>query len=213
MIARVNALTKEITFTSGLYPNASGDDSVQKLEFIMDRYTANGIDLGSSDIYIYYTNGRGNTYSHPILTKSKTDDGLYIDFVWNFAREVSEYMGATRFSICAKIVDGETITNEWNSEIATLPMIKSIGHRDVSGPDSTSYDEFETLYRDMQALSDEYTSETVYTAEAYAKGTMNGVEVEPGDIGYEDNAKYYMEQTRLIAPTEIPNSDIDTIMS
>ena len=212
MIARVNTLTKEITFTSGTYPNAVGDDTVQKLDFIMDRYTGSGVDLGSSDIYIYYTNGRGNTYSHPILNKTITSDGLYIAFAWNFAREVSEYMGATRFSICAKTVDGETITNEWNSEIATLPMIKSIGHRDVGGPDSSTYEEFEALFRDMQDLYNEYSSEVVYAAEAYAKGTMNGVEVEPGDIGYEDNAKYYMEQTLLIVPTEITNSEIDGII-
>lgn len=208
MIARVNTLTKEITFTSGTYPNAVGDDTVQKLDFIMDRYTGSGVDLGSSDIYIYYTNGRGNTYSHPILNKTVMSDGISISFAWNFAREVSEYMGATRFSICAKTVDGETITNEWNSEIATLPIIKSIGHRDVGGPDSSTYEEFEEFCRSIHssviALSHE--------VEAYTKGTVDGIAVEPGEIGYLDNCKYYMERTILMAPTEITNSEIDGIV-
>ena len=91
MIARVDTLTKEITFTAGGYPNATGDDSVQRLNFVMDRYTGNGTDLGGSDIYVYYTNGRGVTYSHPFPNRTLSSDGLYVNFTWDFAREVAEY--------------------------------------------------------------------------------------------------------------------------
>ena len=217
MIAKVNALTKEITFTSGPYPSATGDDTVQRLNFVMDRYSGNGTDLGSGDIYIYYTNGRGVTYAHPVTKFTKSSDGLYINFTWDFAREVAEYHSPTKFSVCSKIIDGDVITNEWNSEIATLPIIKSIGHREASASPGT-YEAFEALFHQMEnvAASVEDTSNVAkgYSelAEAWARGTMSGTDVGPEDFGYEDNAKYYLEQTKLIAPESIPNSDIDEIV-
>lgn len=212
MIAKVNTLTKEITFTSGKYPSATGDDTVQRLNFEMDRYTGNGTDLGNSDIYIYYTNGRGVTYSHPFPNYTLSDDGLYIKFTWDFAREVAEYASPTRFSVCAKIIDGDVITNEWNSEIVALPVIKSIGHREIGGPDSSSYDEFEELFHNMNEISRELigqSKEYANVSEAYAKGTMNGIAVQSGEPGYCDNAKYYAEKAVFEA---ITNADINLIV-
>lgn len=218
MIAKVNTLTKEITFASGPYPIATGDDTVQRLNFVMDRYSGNGTDLGNSDIYIYYTNGRGVTYSHPILDRALSEDGLFINFTWDFAREVAEYSILTRFSVCSKIIDGQTITNEWNSEIATLPVIRSIGHREVSGPDSSTYDEFEEIVHEVRELLtniesiQNQTKEYSEIAEAWARGTKDGNPVEEGDLGYEDNGLYYLLMNREFKPESIPNSDIDEIV-
>lgn len=218
MIAKVNGLTKEITFASGPYPSATGDDTVQRLNFVMDRYSGNGTDLGSGDIYIYYTNGRGVTYSHPILNHTLSEDGLFINFTWDFAREVTEYSIPARFSVCSKIIDGQTITNEWNSEIATLPVIRSIGHREVSGPDSSTYDEFEEIVHEVKELLtniesiQNQTKEYSEIAEALARGTVDGKEVGPEDIGYEDNGAYYLEKTKSFAPDVMSNSDIDNAM-
>lgn len=218
MIAKVNTLTKEITFASGPYPSATGDDTVQRLNFVMDRYSGNGTDLGNSDIYIYYTNGRGVTYSHPILDHTLSEDGLFINFTWDFAREVTEYSIPARFSVCSKIIDGQTITNEWNSEIATLPVIRSIGHREVVGPDSSTYDEFEEVVHQVQELLtniesiQNQTKEYSEMAEAWARGTRDGEPVEEGDYGYNDNGAYYLELNRTFAPESISNSDIDEIV-
>lgn len=232
MIARVNSLTKEITFTSGPYPSATGDDTVQRLNFVMDRYSGNGTDLSSGDIYIYYTNGRGVTYSHPIMHPSLSDDGLFINFTWDFAREVAEYSIPARFSVCSKVIDGQVITNEWNSEIATLPIIRSIGHREVVGPDSSTYDEFEEVVHEVRELErnieniQNQTKQYSEIAEAWARGTIDGEPVEEGDYGYNDNGAYYLEQNRLVLeeailfleearsylPESIPNSDIDAIV-
>lgn len=218
MIAKVNTLTKEITFTSGEYPSATGDDTVQRLNFEMDRYTGNGTDLYGSDIYVYYTNGRGVTYSHPFPNYSLSSDGLFIKFTWDFAREVAEYNVPAKFSVCAKIINGQIITNEWNSEIATLPVIKSIGHREVVGPDSSTYDKFEEIVHEVKELLtniesiQNQTKEYSEIAEALARGTKDGTEVGPEDIGYEDNGAYYLEQTKLFAPGVMSNSDIDNAM-
>lgn len=218
MIAKVNTLTKEITFTSGEYPSATGDDTVQRLNFEMDRYTGNGTDLYGSDIYVYYTNGRGVTYSHPFPNYSLSSDGLFIKFTWDFAREVAEYNVPAKFSVCAKIINGQIITNEWNSEIATLPVIKSIGHREVVGPDSSSYEEFEALlheFRDLEKSIEDIqnqTKEYSQIAEAWARGTKDGNPVEEGDLGYEDNGLYYLLLNREFKPESIPNSDIDEIV-
>lgn len=159
MIAKVNTLTKEITFTAGKYPNASGDDLVQKLDFVLDRYTGNGVDLGESDIYVYYTNGRGDTYSHPIPKHTNSEDGLYVLFTWNFAREVSDGGGNTKFSVSAKNIEDDKIVNEWNSEVATLPVIRSIGSRDVKDVDSTAYEEFEA---NLEALDEKVEDKISY---------------------------------------------------
>jgi len=158
MIAKVNTLTKEITFTAGKYPNASGDDLVQKLDFVLDRYTGNGVDLGESDIYVYYTNGRGDTYSHPIPTHTNSEDGLYVLFTWNFAREVSDGVGNTKFSVSAKSIEDGKIVNEWNSEVATLPVIRSIGSRDVKDVDSNSYEEIEVKLGELDEKVDDKIS-------------------------------------------------------
>lgn len=208
MIAKVNALTKEITFTSGPYPSATGDDTVQRLNFVMDRYSGNGTDLGSGDIYIYYTNGRGLTYAHPCPEYTK--DELYVYFSWDFAREVAEYTNPTTFSVCSKLIDGDIITNEWNSEIATLPIIRSIGHRDVS-VSPTTYEEYERLFNEMRAVADQTRSYSEIS-EAWARGTMDGSAVGSGDPGYMDNSKYYKELTEEIAPVAITDSEIFNIM-
>ena len=218
MYARVNSLTKRITFEPGSYPSAMGDDTVQRLNFVMSRYTGNGTDLSMSDIYVYYTNGRGLTYSHPFPNKTVSDDGLFINFSWDFAREVAEYSAPTRFSISAKIIDGQTITNEWNSEIVELPIIPSIGHRDILGPDSTSYDEFEQLLdqlmeikRDIDSVAEEVKGYS-NVSEAYAKGTIDGEPVSEGDYGYQDNSYYYSEIAREFVPDSISESEIDEIL-
>lgn len=210
MIAKVSALTKEITFTSGPYPSATGDDTVQRLNFVMDRYSGNGTDLGSGDIYIYYTNGRGVTYGHPVTERTLTSDGLYVKFAWDFAREVAEYSSPTKFSVCSKIVDGDVITNEWNSEIVTLPIIKSIGHRDISASPGT-YEAFEALFHEMQSVANK-ARDYSRRSELYAKGSMDGIDVSEGEEGYQDNAKYYKEYTEAIAPTAMTNSEIFNIM-
>ena len=210
MIAKVNTLTKEITFTSGPYPSATGDDTVQRLNFEMDRYTGNGTDLYGSDIYVYYTNGRGVTYAHPFPKRTLSSDGLYIKFTWDFAREVAEYTSPTQFSVCAKIANGDIITNEWNSEIATLPIIKSIGHRDISYA-PTTYETFEKLFNEMRIEANK-ARDYSRRSELYAKGSMDGIDVSEGEEGYQDNAKYYKEYTEAIAPTAMTNSEIFNIM-
>ena len=232
MIARVNTLTKQITFTGGTYPGAVGDDTVQRLNFVMDRYTGNGTDLAGSDIYVYYTNGRGITYSHPFPNRTLSEDGVHINFTWDFSREVFEYNAPTRFSICAKIIDGQIVTNEWNSEIVTLPIINSIGHRDVLGPDSTSYDEFEELIDRLMDIEREIEGVVSQgegyseLSEAWAKGTINGIPVHSEEEGYNDNSKYYLEQTinvleqaqgvleqmKEFVPESVSLSDIDIIV-
>ena len=74
-----------------------------------------------------------------------------------------------------------------NTDIGTLTFIMSVDPSPVN-------EEADTSETDIPVIIAQAT-EQMLTAEAYAKGTRNGVPVTEGQAGYHDNAKYWKEQT------------------
>ena len=93
------------------------------------------------------------------------------------------------------------------------PKIAENGNGEITGP------VLQKVLEDIVDTTNAYITEknpsknNALTAEAYAKGTKSGVEVKEGEEGYEDNSKYYKDESKklrdeivanVIVPSDVP---------
>ena len=121
----VNPDTREITVPEkykilGVF----SDEKVTKIPFTCPRVVGNNVDLTEYNLYINYENaiGKSNAY----LIEDVVVSGDNITFSWLLSRNVTVSPGVVKYSFCAKKLDGDTISNEWNTTIATGLVIQGL---------------------------------------------------------------------------------------
>lgn len=121
----INPDTREITVPEkykilGVF----SDEKVTKIPFTCPRVVGNNVDLTEYNLYINYENaiGKSNAY----LIDDIAVSGENIAFSWLLSRNVTVSPGAVKYSFCAKKLDGDTISNEWNTTIATGLVIQGL---------------------------------------------------------------------------------------
>ena len=100
------------------------DDEVLQLNFKMPRYL-DTIDLSAFTIRVNYlnANGQGDVYT----VASPTIGADFIKFTWLVGPTATAYKGNTKFNVCLKLCDSEgTILKEYNTTIATLPVLEGL---------------------------------------------------------------------------------------
>ena len=104
----------------------SSDDDVVRLYFQMPRYTKE-VDLAWFVIRINYKNslGEGDVYEVDDATVDEQND--VINFSWLIGRHALEYKGQLKFNVCLKkIKPGHIVVKEFNTIIATLPILEGL---------------------------------------------------------------------------------------
>ena len=122
----VDSAFRTIKIPSGV-PNlgVEYDDEVLRLDFKMPRYVSN-TDLSGFSIRINYINARGESDVYTV--RDAVVDSQYITFTWLVGPTATRYKGYTKFNICAKTLkaDGITVDREFNTTIATLPVLEGL---------------------------------------------------------------------------------------
>lgn len=100
------------------------DEKVTKIPFTCPKVVGNNVDLTEYKLYINYQNASG--YSNAYLIDDLVVSGDNITFSWLLSRYVTFSPGVVKYSFCAKKLDGDTISNEWNTTIATGLVIQGL---------------------------------------------------------------------------------------
>lgn len=100
------------------------DEKVTKIPFTCPKVVGNNVDLTEYTLYINYQNaiGRHNAY----LVDDVAVSGDNITFSWLLSRDVTLSSGVVKYSICAKKLNGDSISNEWNTTIANGVVIQGL---------------------------------------------------------------------------------------
>ena len=100
------------------------DEKVTRIPFACPKVVGNNVDLTEYNLYINYQNaiGRHNAY----LVDDVAVSGDNITFSWLLSRDVTLSSGVVKYSICAKKLNGDSISNEWNTAIANGVVIQGL---------------------------------------------------------------------------------------
>lgn len=100
------------------------DEKVTKIPFTCPKVVGNNVDLTEYNLYINYQNASGA--SNAYLIDDVVVSGDNITFSWLLSRYVTFSPGVVKYSFCAKKSNGDTISNEWNTTIATGLVIQGL---------------------------------------------------------------------------------------
>lgn len=100
------------------------DEKVTKIPFTCPKVVGNNVDLTEYNLYINYQNASGGSNAYLIDDIAVSGDN--ITFSWLLSRYVTLSPGVVKYSFCAKKLDGDTISNEWNTTIATGLVIQGL---------------------------------------------------------------------------------------
>ena len=159
------------------------DEKVTRVHFQCPKIVGDNIDLTEFNLYINYRNANGELNIYLIDDMSSSGDNVV--FSWLLSRHVTAYTGNVDYIVCAKKSDGASITNEWNTKIATgtvsggLEATKEIEEQnaDVIEQILKRLDNDYITQSELQAATDKAL------AQAKASGEFDGADGAPGKDG------------------------------
>ena len=131
-----------------------GDAWVRRVWFDMPRY-CDGTDLSGYTLSVNYRNSDDDEDRYPV--SDATVSGDTITFSWLVGANACAYEGKTAVSVKAQLMDGDEVTNEFNS---TIYYFKVLGALTTGAEPLQEYsDAFTTLMLQWQAEVDEAVAE------------------------------------------------------
>lgn len=111
------------------------DEKAERLYFKCPKIVGDDIDLSKLALRVNFRNA-GQVVDQ-YLVDDVAVDGDNITFSWLLSRRVTQYEGDVNFIVCAVRVSGETITNEWNTTLATAQVLEGLEAEMVLPEDET----------------------------------------------------------------------------
>lgn len=116
--------TRQITIpTTYQILGVESDEKVERIEFQCPKIVGDNIDLSQLQIRINFENANQDRDQY-IVTDVWGEES--ITFSWLLSRKVTAYRGTVNFIVCAVKVDGNTITNEWNTTLAQSQVLQGL---------------------------------------------------------------------------------------
>ena len=165
------------------------DEKVTRVHFQCPKIVGDNIDLTEFNLYINYRNANGELNIY--LIDDVSDSGDNVVFSWLLSRHVTAYTGNVDYIVCAKKSDGTTITNEWNTKIATgtvsggLEATKEIEEQnaDVIEQILKRLDNDYITHSELQAATDKALAQAKASGEFDGKDGKDGKDGAPGNPG------------------------------
>lgn len=160
------------------------DEKVTKIPFTCPKVVGNNVDLTEYNLYINYQNASGGSNAYLIDDIAVSGDN--ITFSWLLSRYVTMSPGVVKYSFCAKKSNGDTISNEWNTTIATGVVIQGLeATREII---EENPDIIESLI--SKAHTHENKSVLDKFAETDGKPTYNGTAIGGSGASSAENVSY-----------------------
>ena len=118
----INPDTRIINVGSGLLLGVETDNDAERVEFQCPKVVGDNLDLSQYHIYIHYQNAKGEKGKY--LCEDIEDGGENITFSWLLSQKVTLYKGQTKFLVCAKKTQEETIV--WNTTLASGNVLEGL---------------------------------------------------------------------------------------
>ena len=200
------------------------DEKVTKIPFTCPRVVGNNVDLTEYNLYINYQNASGG--SNAYLIDDITVSGDNITFSWLLSRYVTMSPGVVKYSFCAKKSNGDTISNEWNTTIATGVVIQGLeATLEIieENPDIIEALISKAHTHENKAALDKLLTDNTTSTALYINGTSNKIALEPKIFNYAsytseilnltNNSYYILKQVHklTINPPSTPTIAADTI--
>lgn len=100
------------------------DEKAERIYFKCPKIVGDNIDLSKLALRVNFRNAGRMVDQY--LVDDVAVDGDNITFSWLLSRRVTQYEGDVNFIVCAVRVSGETITNEWNTTLATAQVLEGL---------------------------------------------------------------------------------------
>lgn len=124
------------------------DEKTERVWFRCPKVVGDNIDLTALQMRINYQNA--NEEKDQYIVTDVTTQGSYIVFSWLLSRKVTKYKGDVSFIVCAVKVNGETITNEWNTTLAHSEVLEGL---EIVTPQPTE-EESDVIVQLLQIVKD-----------------------------------------------------------
>ena len=118
----INPDTRVINVGSGLLLGVETDNDAERVKFQCPKIVGDNLDLSQYHIYIHYQNAKGEKGKY--LCEDIEDGGENITFSWLLSQKVVLYKGQTKFLVCAKKTQEETIV--WNTTLASGNVLEGL---------------------------------------------------------------------------------------
>ena len=200
------------------------DEKVTKIPFTCPRVVGNNVDLTEYNLYINYQNASGGSNAYLIDDIAVSGDN--ITFSWLLSRYVTMSPGVVKYSFCAKKSNGDTISNEWNTTIATGVVIQGLeATLEIieENPDIIEALISKAHTHENKAALDKLSTDNTTSTALYINGTSNKIALEPKIFNYAsytseilnltNNSYYILKQVHklTINPPSTPTIAADTI--
>lgn len=121
-ILTIDADTRTIEVPSDFLLGVETDNDAERVEFQCPKIVGDNLDLSQYHIYIHYQNAKGEKGKY--LCEDIEDGGENITFSWLLSQKVTLYKGQTKFLVCAKKTETDTIV--WNTTLATGNVLEGL---------------------------------------------------------------------------------------
>ena len=118
----INPDTRIINVGSGLLLGVETDNDAERVKFQCPKIVGDNLDLSQYHIYIHYQNAKGEKGKY--LCEDIEDGGENITFSWLLSQKVTLYKGQTKFLVCAKKTQEDTIV--WNTTLASGNVLEGL---------------------------------------------------------------------------------------
>ena len=184
------------------------DEKVTKIPFTCPRVVGNNVDLTEYNLYINYQNA--SDASNAYLIDDIVVSGDNITFSWLLSRYVTFSPGVVKYNFCAKKLDGDTISNEWNTTIATGLVIQGLeATREIieENPDIIEALISKAHTHENKAVLDKFS-------ETDGKPTYNGTAIGGSGASSAENVSYTNENLEGVTTVkEALDGTVDAFLS
>lgn len=126
------------------------DEKAERIYFKCPKIVGDDTDLSKLALRVNFRNA-GQVVDQ-YLVDDVAVDGDNITFSWLLSRRVTQYEGDVNFIVCAVRVSGETITNEWNTTLATSQVLEGL---EVDTPEPTE-EQSDVIAQLIEMMNDTY---------------------------------------------------------
>lgn len=121
-ILTIDADTRTIDVGSDFLLGVETDNDAERVKFQCPKIVGDNLDLSQYHIYIHYQNAKGDKGKY--LCDDVENGGENITFSWLLSQKAVLYKGQTKFLVCAKKTQEETIV--WNTTLASGNVLEGL---------------------------------------------------------------------------------------